>query len=167
LGRGVRTSLTGTTSIFIALGMILAFFPDWSAAQSQSNNDGASVKDLSKPTVRITLGTNTIVATLANTDKTRTEGLLGWSKIREDQGMLLDFVRSGVFAIHMQGMKFPIDAVWIDSNDVIRLIYEQIRPNSGIVYPSIFPVRYCLEIPAGFCKKHGIKEGQKVVFNSD
>jgi uncharacterized protein len=147
--------------------MILAFCPSWSAAQSQSNADGASVKVLSKPTVRITLGAKTIVATLANTDKTRTEGLLGWSDIREDQGMLLDFIRSGVFAIHMQGMKFPIDAVWIDSNDVIRLIYEQIRPNSGIVYPSIFPVRYCLEIPAGFCKKHGIKEGQKVVFNSN
>ncbi len=165
--RAVRTSLTGLASVFIALGLILAFCPDWSSAQSQSNNDDASVKVLSKPTVRITLGTKTIVATLANTDKTRTEGLLGWSEIREDQGMLLDFIRSGVFAIHMQGMKFPIDAVWIDSNDVIRLIYEQIRPNSGIVYPSIFPVRYCLEIPAGFCKKHGIKEGQKVVFNSD
>jgi uncharacterized membrane protein (UPF0127 family) len=163
----VGTSLKGLTSVFIALALILAFCPDWSAAQSRSNNDGASVKVLAKPTVRITLGTKAIVATLANTDKTRTEGLLGWSEIREDQGMLLDFIRSGVFAIHMQGMKFPIDAVWIDSNNVIKLIYEQIRPNSGIVYPSIFPVRYCLEIPAGFCKKHGIKEGQKVVFNSD
>ena len=163
----MRTSLTGLASVFIALGLILAFCPDWSAAQSRSNNDDASVKVLSKPTVRITLGTNTIIATLANTDKTRIEGLLGWSEIREDQGMLLDFVRSGVFAIHMQGMKFPIDAVWIDSNDVIRLIYGQIQPNSGIVYPSIFPVRYCLEIPGGFCKKHAIKEGQKVVFNSN
>ena len=126
------TSLKGLTSVFIALWLILAFCPDWSAAQSRSNNDGAPVKVLAKPTVRITLGTKAIVATLANTDKTRTEGLLGWSEIREDQGMLLDFIRSGVFAIHMQGMKFPIDAVWIDSNDVIRLIYEQIRPNSGL-----------------------------------
>ena len=81
--------------------------------------------------------------------------------------MLLDFIRPGLFAIHMQGMKFPIDALWIDSNGVIKLIYADIQPDSGSRYPSMLPVRYCLEVHVGFCKKHGIKEGQKVVLGTD
>lgn len=151
----------------LCLVLVAIFFTTVSAsAQSDSNGDGHTVKALSRPTIPITLGARIITATLANTDAARIEGLLGWAQIGEDQGMLLDFIRPGFFAIHMQGMKFPIDALWIDSNGVIKLIYSQIQPNSGIVYPSLFKIRYCLEIAPGFCKKYGVKEGQKVVFGN-
>ena len=114
--------------------------------------------------MRVTLGNQTIVAKVADSDSSRIEGLLGWTNITDETGMLLDFIFEGNYAIHMQGMKFPIDAVWIDSKGAIRLIYDDIQPNSGQVYPSMFPCRYCLEIKAGFCKKFGVKIGQKVSF---
>jgi uncharacterized membrane protein (UPF0127 family) len=94
----------------------------------------------------------------------RREGLLGWSQITEEKGMLLDFAMEGQYAIHMQGMRFSIDAVWIDGKGIIKLVYEDITPNSGLIYPSLFPCRYCLEIKSGFCKKYGIKIGQTVQF---
>jgi uncharacterized membrane protein (UPF0127 family) len=115
-------------------------------------------------TISITLGNQTIRAVVADTDASRREGLLGWSQITEERGMLLDFAMEQQYAIHMQGMKFPIDAVWIDANGLIKLIYEDIAPNSGLIYPSMFPCRYCLEIKSGFCKKYGIKIGQTVQF---
>ena len=112
----------------------------------------------------ITLGNKTILAKVADKDSSRIEGLLGWTSINDDTGMLLDFIVPGNYAIHMQGMKFPIDAIWIDSKGEIRLIYDDIPPNSGQVYPSMFPCRYCLEVKAGFCKKFGVKIGQNVSF---
>ncbi len=153
-------------SLCLVLVVTIFFTTVSASAQSSSNGDDHTVKALSRTTIPITLGAQTITATLANTDTTRIEGLLGWAQIGEDQGMLLDFIRPGSFAIHMQGMKFPIDALWIDSNGVIKLIYSKIQPNSGIVYPSLFKIRYCLEIAPGFCKKYGVKEGQKVVFGN-
>lgn len=114
--------------------------------------------------VSVSVGSRTIKATLANTDQLRIEGLLGWSKIDDDSGMLLEFLVDGSYSIHMQGMKFPIDVIWIDSSDTIRLIYENIAPNSGTTYPSMFPSRYCLEVKAGFCKRYNVRSGQKVVF---
>ena len=72
--------------------------------------------------------------------------------------------RKGEYAIHMQGMKFPIEAVWIDGTKTIRLIYQNIQPNSGVTYPSLFRRMYCLELKAGFCKKYNVKIGSKVVF---
>jgi uncharacterized membrane protein (UPF0127 family) len=124
----------------------------------------ASMTKLS--TMPVTLGAKTVTAVVANDDRSRREGLLTWDSITEDQGMLLDFVLPAEYAIHMQGMKFPIDAVWIDVNGVIKLIYEDIRPNSRQIYYSLFPCRYCLELKAGFCKKYGVKIGQTVVFGS-
>lgn len=116
--------------------------------------------------VPVTLGGKAITAFVANDGRSRTEGLLNWDTITEDQGMLLDFILPAEYAIHMQGMKFPIDAVWIDANRVIRLVYEDIRPNSGQVYYSLFPCRYCLELQAGFCRKFGVKVGQTIGFGS-
>jgi len=114
----------------------------------------------------ISLNGNPISAVVADNDATRTQGLLGWQHIEEGQGMLLDFVSPQVYAIHMQGMRFPIDALWIDANGVIKLVYQDIQPDSGYVYPSIFPCRYCLEIKAGSCKKFGVNAGQTVSFSA-
>ncbi len=114
--------------------------------------------------VAINLGSKVVKASLANTGPLRVEGLLGWSTINDDSGMLLDFQHEGIYSIHMQGMKFPIDAVWIDASDTIRLIYENIVPDSGMTYPSMFPSKYCLELKSGFCKRHNVRSGQKISF---
>lgn len=115
-------------------------------------------------TILITVGGKTIHAVIADEDKSRGRGLLGWETITEEQGMLLDFLREGDYAIHMETMKFPIDAIWIDGSGTIRLIYPEIMPNKGLTYPSMFPCRYCLEVKAGFCKKYSVKIGQQVKF---
>lgn len=114
--------------------------------------------------IEVTVGGKTIHAAHADTDAARIEGLLKWDSIRYDQGMLLDFRVPGVYAIHMQGMKFPIDALWINRQGIIKMVYENIRPNSGLTYPSLFPCTYCLEVKAGFCRAFGIGEGQRVIF---
>jgi uncharacterized membrane protein (UPF0127 family) len=124
----------------------------------------ANVPGQKLKTVSIAFNQLTIRAVLADSDPTRKQGLLGWDKITEDPGMLLDFLLPGQYAIHMQGMKFPIDAIWMDSDGNIKLIYQEIPPNSGQVYPSMFPCRYCLEVKSGFCKRNQITIGQKVKF---
>ncbi len=128
------------------------------AAESAAHNAEAGV------TIPITLGTKTIRAVPADTERARIQGLLGWDTIDYDSGMLLDFKMEGTYAIHMQGMKFPIDALWIDENNVIQIIYPSIPPDSGRIYPAFIPARYCLELKAGFCAKFGVKIGDTIVF---
>ncbi|MEW6110787.1 MAG: DUF192 domain-containing protein [Thermodesulfobacteriota bacterium] len=115
-------------------------------------------------TMELKLGNGTIKAVVADTPSSRERGLLGWQTIDDNTGMLLDFVFEGIYAIHMQGMKFPIDAVWIDSTGRVLLIYENIQPNSGLTYPSLVRSRYCLELKAGSCKRLGVSMGEKVEF---
>jgi len=146
--------------LVIILGLSFAVTQaDEPPAGGNSNAVGPRLK-----TVSISLNRVTMRAAVADSDPSRRQGLLGWDTITDDLGMLLDFVAPGQYAIHMQGMKFPIDAIWIDPKGDIQVIYEEIPPNSGQIYPSMFPCRYCLEVKAGFCKRNRIKMGQKVKF---
>jgi uncharacterized membrane protein (UPF0127 family) len=135
-------------------------------AQSTRAEQSEGKADQKRWMAPITLGKKTIRAVVANTDSLRIRGLLGWERIDDTTGMLLDFEKEGQYAIHMQGMKFPIDAVWMDRNGVIRTIYAKIKPNSGKVFPALFPARYCLEVNAGFCGRYGVKTGQRVRFGA-
>ena len=146
------------------LWVLLVLTAAWPMFRFIDKAEGQTSPNSELQTIPITLGNRTIHAVVADTDESRIRGLLGWERITEGLGMLVDFETQAKYAIHMQGMKFPIDAVWIDRKGEIKLIYQSIVPNSGLIYPSMFPARYCLEIKAGFCKKYGIKTGQSVQF---
>jgi len=152
------------------LGLLLALSIPGLVAATQATGPSSTPlylgPDPNVRTVPVTLGEKTVIAVIADTDLTRTRGLLGWERISDEAGMLLDFATERQAAIHMQGMKFPIDAVWIDRSGVVTMVYESIQPDSGRIYPSIFPSRSCLELNAGFCKRYGVKIGQKVSFGT-
>ncbi len=145
---------TLTLSVMVGLGGLIGTVSGWAQTVQSQPLRKASV----------TLGETVVIASIAETDGARLQGLLGWATISEDQGMLLDFVNESEYAIHMQGMKFPIDAIWIDGKGEIKLIYHSVQPNSGEVYHSKGPARYCLETKAGLCRKFRVKIGQKVRF---
>ncbi len=166
---GAETMLIGTrfgvmTQIVLSAVCLLAA-AQWVSAEDLSK-EGKRVQSARPKTIAVTLGSKTIRSVVADTEAARKQGLLGWDRIDEDTGMLLDFVFEGNYAIHMQGMKFPIDALWIDKDGLIRLIYQGIQPNSGLIYPSMYPSRYCLEIKSGSCDKYGIRMGQRVDFGA-
>ena len=123
---------TVTVPLVVVLAALAAVFGLSQVAQAEDQMNS----NPEPRTISITLGNQTIRAVVADTDASRREGLLGWSQITEERGMLLDFAMERQYAIHMQGMKFPIDAVWIDAKGLIKLVYEDIAPNSGLIYPS-------------------------------
>ncbi|MFQ3670254.1 MAG: DUF192 domain-containing protein [Verrucomicrobiia bacterium] len=83
----------------------------------------------------------------------RLKGLLGREGLAEGQGVLLAPCNS----IHMWFMRFPIDAIFLDRDDRVVVIYESIRPwrMSGF-HPSACKV---LEFPAGTAARHGLVRG--------
>jgi uncharacterized protein len=109
---------------------------------------------------RITIGTTTIDAYNAVSEKDRTAGLSVFESLPSDQGMLFVFDTPGKYGFWMKNMKFPIDIVWLGENFEVLGVEKEVRPDS---YPKIFypsaPVMYVLEIGAGMSDDWGIKEG--------
>lgn len=95
----------------------------------------------------------------------RAIGLSGRSNLPPDSGMLFVFENRGEYGFWMKGMKFPLDIVWIDG-DEIKGFTENIPPpknfsNLTIYYPPQ-PIDKVLEINAGSVKKHNLKIGDKI-----
>ena len=63
-------------------------------------------------------------------------------------------------------MKFPIDIIWINNDKIV-----QITKNADLTQAKNIPTytpkqkaSKVLEVNAGFCEKHNIKVGDKVLF---
>lgn len=79
--------------------------------------------------------------------------------------MIFVFDRSGFYPFWMKGMLFPLDFVWIGRDKKVAGVTANVAPET---YPQAFlpplPVKYVLEVNAGWVKEHGIKVGDAVSF---
>jgi uncharacterized membrane protein (UPF0127 family)/CheY-like chemotaxis protein len=89
----------------------------------------------------------------------RMRGLLGRRYLREGEGMVL---RPG-WSIHTAFMRFPIDAVFLDADQVVIKIEPEIGPWRTV---SCRGAREVVELAAGECKRRGLGVGDRVAWAS-
>lgn len=121
---------------------------------SNAAQAGASVK----------VGGNEYSVEIADTLASQAQGLSGRDRLAPKAGMLFDFGDSRVRTFWMQGMKFPIDIIWINSGAVIGFAQDAPAPTGGMpaTFSSPGPADLVLELAAGSVAKDGIKVGDKV-----
>ena len=111
----------------------------------------------------ITIHNTRIVVDLADTPSKRIQGLSGRETLSYGAGLLMKFDEDGYPGIWMKDMNFPIDIVWIDKDWIVRDVTPSVGPET---YPQAFypkePIRYILEVPAGFADIHNIQIGNTV-----
>ena len=105
-----------------------------------------------------------IQAEVAETPEQRIKGLSYRKEpLKKGEGMLFIFEKDDNYRIWMKAMFFSIDILWITYEKQIAHIEHTVSPES---YPSAFtspePVRYVLELPAGYAQEQGIKIGDTV-----
>ena len=89
-----------------------------------------------------------------------------WGEFGE--AMLFPFETEGRHSFWMQGMKFPIDIIWLDSAKTVVHIEPQLEPCTPLDCPSYQPdqnAMYVLETVAGFSEKWGVTEGTRAEFH--
>jgi uncharacterized membrane protein (UPF0127 family)/CheY-like chemotaxis protein len=89
----------------------------------------------------------------------RMRGLLGRKYLRKGEGMVL---RPG-WSIHTAFMRFPIDAVFLDADQVVIKIEHEIGPWRTV---SCRGAREVVELPAGECRQRGLEVGDRVAWAS-
>jgi uncharacterized protein len=89
----------------------------------------------------------------------RMRGLLGRKYLRQGEGMVL---RPG-WSIHTAFMRFPIDAVFLDADQVVIKIEENVGPWRTA---SCRGAREVVEMAAGECHRRGLEIGDRVAWAS-
>jgi uncharacterized protein len=97
--------------------------------------------------------------TVADTYFRRLGGLLGRSRLDSNQGLVL----RPSFSIHTWFMRFPIDVVYVDADQVVIKIAESLRPFRT---SSARGAREVVELAAGECARRGLTVGDRVAWAS-
>ena len=108
---------------------------------------------------RIEIKRAEIKAEIADTIPKLALGLMFRRKLAPNGGMLLRFVRSANHSIHMWFVRFPLDVIFIRDDGTIARIRRAVPWQLPLWAGS--PVGYVLEVNAGFCRRHGIKAGDR------
>jgi len=119
------------------------------------------------PTVRI--AATEIPVEIATTSAAQQKGLSGRPSLDADKGMLFIFGRPDQYSFWMPDMHFPLDIIWIQDGKVVDIdkdVSNEFNPAAPKFYSPSSPVKYVLEVNAGFAMRHGIRTGDAVTFNN-
>lgn len=94
----------------------------------------------------------------ADTPWRRLRGLLGRT-LTDDAGLLITPCRS----VHMLGMRYAIDAVFLDRELRVLRVAADLRPGRMAGQRG---ARSVLELPAGVCARIGLRVGDRLVLQS-
>jgi len=138
------------------------------AAPSSAVTNSSSAANVSKPPTayRVTIGSTTIYAQVADTFAEREMGLMNRTYLNENAGMLFIFPTREQQSFWMKNMRFPLDIVFITADKHVLQIYQSVPPcttGQCTLYTSSGPIQYVVEVNAGFCVRNGIASGDPVV----
>lgn len=102
---------------------------------------------------------------IADDDLTRTQGLMWRRSMEENQGMLFIMNAPEEQSFWMRNTYIPLDIIYIDDQKEIVKIRANTKPQSLDPITSEKPALYVVEVNAGFCERHGIREGDKIQFS--
>ena len=101
---------------------------------------------------------------IAETEYETQTGLMYRNSMEDGQGMLFIFPEIAYHSFYMKNTKFPLDIIYIDEQLKVASIIKNAQPLNESSLPSQVPVKYVLEVKAGFSDVWGIKAGDKIAF---
>ena len=80
----------------------------------------------------------------------------------KDHGMLFSWETEEVQSFWMRNTCIPLDMLFIARDNTIAGILEQVPTLNEDPRSIPCPVAHVLEVNAGYCRKHGVRAGQKI-----
>lgn len=124
-----------------------------------------------RPRVTATVGGVAVEATLAVSSSEQALGLGYRDGLKPGTGMLFVYEEPAPRSFWMKGMRFCLDIIWIEGGEVVGAAESVCpepagTPDSDLPsYRSPEPVRYILEVPAGWMAENGVSAGSPVSFD--
>jgi uncharacterized membrane protein (UPF0127 family) len=115
-------------------------------------------------TKEIKIGENIFQTEIAASAVERRQGLSGREELCENCAMLFLFNEKGWHSFWMKEMKFDLDILWIDKNEIVHIAKNVSRKKEREIIKPNYEADKVLEINAGLADKLGIKTGDRIEF---
>jgi len=113
-------------------------------------------------TMKVYVGTQEVIAELALTAPQQRAGMMFRTNLAETAGMLFPLAYTQRASFWMNHCPLPLSAAYIDPEGIIQEIHEFEANNTNSVFAASDNIRFVLEMPQGWFKRHQIREGVAV-----
>jgi uncharacterized protein len=103
-----------------------------------------------------------LVVEIADTSELRSKGLMFRTELAPMTGMLFDFNKTTKVFMWMKNTLLSLDMLFVDDRGRISHIVKGAKPESLDVISPPQPVRFVLEVKAGFVDKNNVKVGDVI-----
>lgn len=115
----------------------------------------------------IRVAENMLDVYVADSERKREIGLAAFNEISDQQGMLFVFDTTGIQNFWMKDMKFDIDIIWINGEEIVDItkdvpIQNAMSDNELVKYQPATAANRVLEVNSGWADRNNIKVGDKV-----
>ncbi len=146
---------------FLLTGVMLFFACNFRGIDSSSVNATSTIRkdgelDFVSPDGSILAS---IDIEVADTPETQAKGLMARSSLDYTKGMLFVFEKLKPQKFRMQNTLISLDIIFIGGKGCVVNISEFTTPMSDSKYRSAGPIKYTVEVRAGFAKRFQIKVG--------
>ena len=121
----------------------------------------ASAAAVAAPPIELSAGMHRIEAEVASNSGDRATGLMHRPSMPAQRGMLFVFPEAGVQCFWMKNTLIPLSIAFLDDAGRIVQIADM-QPQSLDNHCSVKPVRFALEMNAGWFKSRGLTTGAKI-----
>lgn len=101
---------------------------------------------------------------IADTPAQRSRGLMYVRRLPPDGGMLFVLDSAGPVTFWMRNTFVPLDIIFVNNAKTVISIAKNTTPLSDALIPSHGDARYVVEVNAGYCEAHGIKQSDTIGF---
>jgi uncharacterized membrane protein (UPF0127 family) len=131
------------------------------------NNNGCDNPPYIHP---VNVNNNVLCVEIVDTPEKMSKGLSEREDLKENQGMLFVFGDKNIPGFWMKDMKFPIDIIWINDNEIVDISKNVPVPDASTTtqppnYSPSEPVNYVLEVNAGYVDKYNVEIGNTIEIN--
>lgn len=144
--------------IFIGVSLLIATSLFFFKEEMSGNPDLNPTLGLNEKMIAI--NGQKLAVEIADEPQEQSQGLSDRTSLGQDKGMLFVFPQPLMPAFWMKNMHFSLDMLWINADGKVIAITKNISPDT---YPNTFqppsPVKYVLEVNAGWSDKNSIKIG--------
>ncbi|MDY6934759.1 MAG: DUF192 domain-containing protein [Spirochaetota bacterium] len=102
---------------------------------------------------------------IADSFESRKRGLMFRKMLKKNSGMLFVFRKEEKRNFWMKDTFIPLDIAFINRYGVINEIYYMKPLDTSIIYPSLLPAQYVLEVNKGWFSENKITVGCKLILN--
>lgn len=122
-----------------------------------------AVAPLKRGTLKFLGGNQTsIEIELAFAPEEQQLGLMYRTELPAEAGMLFSWSNESIHTFWMRNTCIPLDMLFITADGTIAGILEQVPVLNDAPRSVPCPSAHVLEVNAGYCRKHGIRPGQRV-----